>query len=51
MVNIGTHCRHNVTRQLFSTKVIFVNYMMSKDNIMNMLKQGLNKELVKMQSR
>ena len=39
-------CKHNTTRQLLSTGVISLDYVKSKDNIVDLLTQGLNRELV-----
>ena len=38
--------RHNTIRQLLSSKVITIDYMRSKDNIMDSLIKGLPRELV-----
>ena len=38
--------RHNTIRQLLSTVIIFIDYVKSKDNIMDPLTEGLNRELV-----
>ena len=38
--------RHNTIRQLFSTGVISLDYVKSKDNIVDSLTKGLNRELV-----
>ena len=43
--------RHNTIRQLFSTGVIFVDYVKSNDNIANPLTKGLNRELVEKSSK
>ena len=43
--------RHNNIRQLLSTGVISLDYVRSKDNIMDPLTKGLNRELVKKSSR
>ena len=43
--------RHNTIRQLFSTKVISVDYVKSKDNIADPLTKGLNRELVEKSSK
>ena len=40
------HCKHNTIRQLLSTGVISVDYVKSKDNIVDPLTKGLNRELV-----
>ena len=44
-------CRHNTIIQLFSIGVISINYVKSKDNIMNPLTKGLNRELVEKSSK
>ena len=44
-------CRHNIVRQLFSTRVISLDYQRSKDNITDSLTKGLNRELVEKSSR
>ena len=38
--------RHDTIRQLFSTKIIFIDYVKSKDNIADLLTKWLNRELV-----
>ena len=38
--------KHNTIRQLLSVGVIFVDYLKSKDNIVDSLTKGLNKESV-----
>ena len=38
--------RHNTVRQLFSTRVIFLDYVRSEDNISDPLTKRLNRELV-----
>ena len=38
--------RHNTIRQLLSTRVISLYCVKSKDNIVDSLTKGLNKELV-----
>ena len=38
--------RYNIIRQLLSTRVISVDYVKSKDNIVDPLTKGLNRELV-----
>ena len=38
------HRRHNTIRQLLSTRVISLNYVRSKDNIVDLLTKGLNRE-------
>ena len=43
--------RHNTIRQLLSTGVICLDYVKSKDNIVDLLTKGLNKELVEKSSR
>ena len=43
--------RHNTIRQLISTGVISVDYVKSKDNIVDPLTKGLNRELVEKSSR
>ena len=43
--------RHNTIRQPLSTRVISLNYVRSKDNIVDPLTKGLNKELVEKSSR
>ena len=40
------HRRINTSRKLLATRVISVNYMKSKDNIVDLLAKGLNRELV-----
>ena len=44
-------CRHNTIRQLLSTGIISIDYVKSKDNIVNPLTKGLNRELIKKSSR
>ena len=43
--------RHNTIRQLLSTKIISIDYVKSKDNIVYSLTKGLNRELVEKSSR
>ena len=43
--------RHNTIRQLLSTKVISLDYVKSKDNILNPLTKGLNRELIEKSSK
>ena len=43
--------RHNTIRQLFSTGVILVDFVKSKDNITDPLTKGLNRELVEKSSK
>ena len=43
--------RHDTIKQLLSTGAIFVNYVKSKDNIVDPLTKGLNKELVDKSSK
>ena len=43
--------RHNSIRQLISTGVIFIDYVKLKDNIVDPLTKGLNRELVEKSSR
>ena len=43
--------RYNTIRQLLSTKVISIVYVKSKDNIIDLLNKGLNRELVEKSSR
>ncbi|XP_075504625.1 secreted RxLR effector protein 161-like [Primulina tabacum] len=43
--------RHNIIRQLLLTGVISVDYVKSKDNIVDPLTKGLNRELVAKSSR
>ena len=38
--------KHNTIRQLISTGVISIDYVISKDNIADLLTKGLNRELV-----
>ena len=38
--------RHNTIRQLLSTRVISLDFVKSKDNIVDSLTKGLNRELV-----
>ena len=45
------HRRHNTIKQLLSTRVIFLDYVKSKDNIADPLTKRLNKELVGKSSR
>ena len=40
------HCRHDTIRQLLSTRVISLDYVRSKDNIVDPLIKRLNRELV-----
>ena len=44
------HCRDNTIR-LLSTGVISLNYVKSKDNIVDPLTKGLNRELVEKSTR
>ena len=44
--SINIRHRHNSIRQLLSTRVISVDYVKSKDNIVDPLTKGLNRELV-----
>ena len=43
--------KHNTIRQLFSTGIISIDYVKSKDNIEDSLTKGLNRELVEKSSR
>ena len=43
--------RDNTIRQLLSTRVISLDYVKSKDNIMGLLTKGLNRELVEKPSK
>ena len=43
--------RHNTIKQLLSTGVITIDYVRSKDNIVDPLTKGLNRELVDKSSR
>ena len=43
--------RHNTIRQLLSTRIIFIDYVNSKDNIADLLTKGLNRELVEKSSK
>ena len=43
--------RHNTIRQLISTRVISIDYVKLKDNIVDSLTKGLNRELVEKLSR
>ena len=43
--------RHNTIRQLLSPGVISLNFVKSKDNIVDLLTKRLNKELVENSSR
>ena len=45
------HRRHNTITQLFSTRVISVDTVKSKDNILDPLTKGLNGELVEKSSK
>ena len=45
------YCKHNTIRQLLSTGVISVDYVKSKDNIVDPLTKGLNRELVEKSSK
>ena len=45
------HRRHNTIKQLFSTRVISLDYVRSKDNIADSLTKGLNRDLVEKSSR
>ena len=40
------HWRHNCIRQLISTGVVSVDYIKSKDNLVNQLTKGLNRDFV-----
>ena len=44
-------CRHNTIRKLLLIGVISLDYVKSKDNIVNPLTKGLNRELVKRSSK
>ena len=44
-------CKHNNIRQVLSTRVISLDYVKSKDNIVDSLTKGLNIELVEKSSR
>ena len=46
-----TRRRHNTIRQLLSTGVIFIDYVKSKDNIVDSLTKDLNRELVEKSSK
>ena len=39
-------CRHNTIRQILSIGIISLDYVKSKDNIVDLLTKGLNIELV-----
>ena len=43
--------RHNTIRQLLYTRVISIDYVKSKDNIVDPLTKELNRELVEKSSR
>ena len=43
--------RHNTIRQLLSTGIISIDYMKLKDNIVDPLTKGLNRELVEKLSK
>ena len=43
--------RHNTIRQQLSTGIISIDYVMSKDNIADLLTKGLNRELVEKSAR
>ena len=43
--------RHNTIRQLLSTRIVFVDYVKSKDTITDPLTKGLNRELVEKSSK
>ena len=43
--------KHNIIRQLLSTGVISVDYVKSKDNIVDPLTKGLSRELVEKSSK
>ena len=45
------HHKHNTIRQLLSIGVIYVDYVKSKDNIVDLLTKGLNGELVEKSSK
>ncbi|RVW73870.1 hypothetical protein CK203_059897 [Vitis vinifera] len=45
------HHKHNTIRQLLSIGVIYVDYVKSKDNIVDLLTKGLNEELVEKSSK
>ena len=45
------HRRYNTIRQLLSTGVIVLDYVKSKDNIIDPLTKGLSRELVEKASR
>ena len=44
-------CRHNTIRQLLSTRVVSLDYVRSKDNIVDPLTKGVIIELVERSSR
>ena len=44
-------CRHNTVRQLISTGIITIDYVESKENIVDPLTKGLNRDLVEKSSR
>ena len=43
--------RHNTVRQLISSGVISIDYVRSKDNVLDLLIKGLSRELVEKSSR
>ena len=43
--------RHNTIRQLLLTRVIFMDYVKYKDNIVDPLTKGLNREFIENSSR
>ena len=45
------HHRHNTIRQLLSIEIISLDYVRSKDNILDPLTKELNRELVEKSSR
>ena len=44
-------CRHNTIKQQLSTEVISVDFVKSKDNIVDLLTKGLNRELIEKSSK
>ena len=44
-------CRHNTIRQLLSIEIILIDYVKLKDNIVDSLTTGLNRELVEKSSK
>lgn len=44
-------CRYNTIKQLYSTRVICIDYVKRKNNIVDLLIKGLNRELAEKSSK